>query len=155
MKKEILMVVFGLILISSRVGGQEAKAKTSFDNVETVLCRGIEERMPVGEDSIFAPDVDRVYLWTKLTGAMDTTVVWHAWIYNGTEMARVELPVRSSSFRTWSSKAILPKWLGNWEVRVLDGDGAILKSVLFKIENVPVSEAIPAQVEPPDTSGRI
>ncbi len=101
--------------------------------VEAQVCSAIEERMPSGMADSFMPDVGEVYLWCKVTGCMDTTVIHHVWYRNGEQMADVELPVRSSSWRTWSSKQILPSWTGNWEVKITDAGGKEMKVVPFKI----------------------
>ena len=113
---------------------QQATAAGPFTEVETAVCAAVEERQPVGEAESFSPDVGQVFFWTKCVGAVDTTVIQHVWTREGETIATVDLPVRSSSWRTWSSKQILPSWTGNWEVRVLDADGNILKAVSFRIE---------------------
>ncbi|MFH1374217.1 MAG: DUF2914 domain-containing protein [bacterium] len=112
---------------------------------EAQICTAVEERIPVGTAATYTADVERLYLWCRVTGAVDTTVVSHLWLYEGKEMATVELPVRSASWRTWSSKTILPEWTGQWEVRVLDTDGEVLSSTSFTIDIAPeVETAAPA-----------
>jgi hypothetical protein len=101
--------------------------------VETELCSGIEERMPTGMADTFTPDVENVYLWCKVIGCKDSTVIHHVWYYKGEKVADVELPVRSSSWRTWSSKSILPAWVGDWKVTVVDAGGKELAAIPFKI----------------------
>lgn len=102
--------------------------------VEAKICTGIEERQPTGAAEKFPPEVDMLYLWSRIDGCMDTTVVHHKWYHNGMEMANVELPVKSGYWRTWSSKTILPSWTGNWEVKVTDAEGRVLATVPFVIE---------------------
>jgi len=102
--------------------------------VEAEICSGIEERMPSGMADTFAPDVDTLYLWTRVLGCKDTTMIHHKWYREGEEMADVELPVKSSSWRTWSSKAMMPSWTGNWEVKVTDADGNVLATVPFTVQ---------------------
>jgi len=102
-------------------------------SVEAEVCTSIEERMPMGKAASFPADVDEVCLWTRVTGATDTTFVTHVWSHNGVEKASVELPVRSTNWRTWSRKKILPEWLGDWEVKVKDASGTVLATVAFKI----------------------
>ena len=101
--------------------------------IEAQVCSAIEERMPSGMADSFKPDVGEVFLWCKVSGCMDTTVIHHVWYRNGEQMADVELPVRSPSWRTWSSKQILPSWTGDWEVKIVDADGREMKSLPFKI----------------------
>ncbi|MCX5752763.1 MAG: DUF2914 domain-containing protein, partial [Candidatus Krumholzibacteria bacterium] len=40
----------------------------------------------------------------------------------------------SASWRTWSSKKILPEWQGTWRVDVLAPDGEVLKSGSFAVK---------------------
>ncbi|SYZ74657.1 conserved exported hypothetical protein [Candidatus Zixiibacteriota bacterium] len=101
---------------------------------EAQVCTGIQERMPTGMAETFSPDVGQIYLWSKITGSEGETTIKHIWYYQGKEMATVELPVRSSSYRTWSSKNILPQWTGDWSVKVEDASGNVLKELSFKIE---------------------
>jgi hypothetical protein len=126
-----------LLLLAGAVSGQEESKKVeTLLTVEAQLCTGIEERMPAGVAESFPADVGKVYLWSKVTGAADTTVIKHVWSYQGKEMAVVELPVKSPSWRTWSYKTILPQWTGRWEVKILDAEGEILKAVPFTIKAV-------------------
>lgn len=108
-------------------------ATSSEISIETELCSGIEERMPSGMADNFAPEIGTIYLWCKVLGAKDTTYINVDWFFKDSLMAEVELPVRSSSWRTWSSKNILPGWVGDWMVKVSTADGILLKSVPFKI----------------------
>jgi hypothetical protein len=142
----VLIVGLPAILFSQ---GQEASTGSVL-TVEAQLCTGIEERMPVGTAESYDADVEKVYLWCKVTGAAGTTVVKHVWSYEGKEMAAVELPVKSPAWRTWSYKTILPEWTGNWEVKVLDAEGEVLKAVSF---TVGASKTVkPAETaEPTDT----
>ncbi len=140
--------------------------------IESQLCRSVLEREPVEPAESFPADVGQVFLWTKVTGATDSVIIKHVWFYEEQEMATVELPVRSSLWRTWSSKNILPQWTGNWQVKIVDAEGNIFKSVSFTItaptavpeatevvpEEAPPEEAPPEETPPAeeevDTSGR-
>jgi hypothetical protein len=89
---------------------------------------------------------------------MDTTVIKHVWLYKGEEMATVELPVRSSSWRTYSYKTIPPEWSGDWVVKVIDASGNVMKAVPFKIGEMTkepaAEETAPVEPqEPEDTTG--
>ncbi len=101
---------------------------------EMVFCRSIEEREPVDSDSLFTDTVGQVYCFTKVTGATDTTTIYHVWYHEDEEMARVELTVRSSPWRTWSSKQILKEWDGIWRVDILLPEGRLLRSKEFLVK---------------------
>jgi hypothetical protein len=90
-------------------------------------------KAPVDTGSVFAADVGKVFCYTRVVGCADTTQVVHAWYHEGQNMAKVPLNVRSASWRTFSSKNIMPAWTGRWEVKVLDGNGAVLAARAFEI----------------------
>ncbi|MCX6826133.1 MAG: DUF2914 domain-containing protein [candidate division Zixibacteria bacterium] len=101
---------------------------------EAHVCTGVQERMPMGMADSFQPEVGQVYLWCKITGATDpNTIIKVVWLYQGREKATVELPVKSSAWRTWSAKKILPQWTGEWEVKIVDAAGTVIKAIPFKI----------------------
>lgn len=101
--------------------------------VETELCTGIEERMPVGAADQFPADVGQVCLWSKVIGCIDETFIKHVWYYRGDEMSTVELPVRGTSWRTYSYKTIPAEWSGDWVVKIIDAGGNVLKAIPFKV----------------------
>lgn len=144
-----MLVILGAFACSALA--QEA-APGPFTEVQTAICADVVDREPQGSAETFPAGIEQVCLWTKFVGAADSTTVSHVWLYNGNEMASVDLPVKSSSWRTWSSKKMLPTWVGNWEVKVLDSDGNILKSVTFTIEPAPEPEAEPAPEAQPEAA---
>lgn len=98
-----------------------------------VVCTGVEERKPVGAAERFAADVGRVYCFSELTGVGAAEVIRHVWYWEGTEVARIPLPVEPGRFRTWSLKTIPPAWSGSWRVVVEDANGDVVGEVKFKV----------------------
>ena len=98
-----------------------------------VVCTDVVEREPVGAAESFPGDVSRLFCFTEIRGLEGTTIT-HAWIHDGKTRARVELPVRSNRWRTWSTKKISPAWTGHWQVKVLDADGIVLSTQDFVVE---------------------
>lgn len=136
MSKRIFAVLAIATLFAGVLSAQESAPATTPAatlSAEAQLCTGIDARMPTGMADKFPPEVGKVFLWCRILGATDTTMVKHIWYYNSQEMAAVDLPVKSSSYRTWSSKTILPEWTGNWSVKIVDADGATLKEMTFTI----------------------
>lgn len=127
MKKVILAILFVSFLIINEANAQELSLATIQFGTE------VENRELVGTDSTFAVSIGTVYCYTRLTGAEDSTEVAHVWYFRDQERARVPLQVRSSDWRTWSSKKILPSWVGEWSVRVEDAEGNVLGSRSFVI----------------------
>lgn len=111
-----------------------APAAPKFE-VDAVLCTNVVNHEPVGEAADFPADVDRVYLWTKVTGLTEgeTSFIHHVWLKGGEEMADVELAVKGDPWRTYSYKTIPPEWTGDWEVKVTGPDGNVIKSIPFTV----------------------
>jgi hypothetical protein len=93
----------------------------------------IEDREPVAAAETFSSDVGRVWCFSKITGAEAETTIVHVWYHEDVERARVELPVRSKAWRTWSAKQIVPQWTGQWRVVVEDGDGNTIGETRFTV----------------------
>ncbi|MDZ7860799.1 MAG: DUF2914 domain-containing protein [Candidatus Krumholzibacteriota bacterium] len=98
---------------------------------EMVFCKNIENMSPVGVKNQFFESVEKLYCFTKIAGALDTTSVYHIWYYDGGELARVKLPVRSPLWRTWSSKRMIDSWEGSWKVVVTTQDSTVISEKEF------------------------
>ncbi|MGH7273697.1 MAG: DUF2914 domain-containing protein [Nitrospiria bacterium] len=101
---------------------------------EASIATGIEGLTPQGEADSFESGVGILYAFTKITGANEETLVKHRWSHEDQLMAEVELPVRSASWRTYSSKTIAPAMTGQWKLDVTAQDGTVLKSIPFTIK---------------------
>lgn len=141
----VVVIVMVLSTIAPCQTDEEVVRPPTGITIEPVLCSGIEDHMPVGEADTFPADVDRVYLWTKVTGAIEgEIIIHHVWLREGQEMADVPLPIKSSPWRTYSYKTIPPDWAGNWEVKITGPDGNVLTSVSFTV-GAKVEEEKPAE----------
>lgn len=131
MTKLILSAAAFLLLTSPPLSAQTEAEPAETVAVEVQICSAIEERMPVDTVDVFPAGTKQVYAWCRVTGAVDSVSIWVDWYYGDELKGEVELPVKSSSWRTWSSKKLLPEWTGEWEVRVLDAERSVLRSVSF------------------------
>lgn len=93
----------------------------------------VQNREIVNPGTEFPADVEQVFCFTHITGVDEESSITHIWYLDGQEMASVDLAVRSSDWRTWSSKTILTDWTGDWSVDVLDAEGNLLMSKAFTI----------------------
>lgn len=114
------------------VGGQEEEAKGPRVGA-SAICRAVDDHQPVDEGTTFGSDVERLSCWTRILDAKDKTIV-HAWIHEGVTRARVELRIGSPSWRTYSTKKILPSWTGAWEVKIMTLEGLVLETITFHVE---------------------
>jgi hypothetical protein len=101
---------------------------------KAVICRGVENRMPIGAGSVFPAGIGHLYCFTKVVGADRETEIAHHWYLNGKLVSSVVLPVKSASWRTWSSKKIDTNDSGDWMVEVLTEDGQAIESILFFVQ---------------------
>lgn len=99
--------------------------------VRSAFTTMVRDREPMDDITTLGNDVDRVYFFTELAG-MDGQTVTHRWQHDGRVMAEVPFDVRGSRWRVWSSKALLPQWLGAWKVSVVDGGGNVVHEATFE-----------------------
>lgn len=105
---------------------EAGETQSPLSTEKMAFCLAVEEREPVNEGSEFGTDVGNLYFWSNVLDEGDTTTVEHVWYLNGEEKARVELPVKYSRNRIWSSKVIPSDWAGTWKVEVVSADGKVL-----------------------------
>lgn len=140
MTKLILSGAAFLLLTSAPLLAQTEAEPAETVAVEVQICSAIEERMPVDTVDVFPAGTEQVLAWCHVTGAVDSVSIWIDWYYGDELKGEVELPVKSSSWRTWSSKKLLPVWTGEWEVRVLDAEKNVLRSVSFYVGEKPAPD---------------
>lgn len=127
--------VFFVALISAFIlAGACAGGEGGLGAEEMVFCAAVRDRTPVGVAESFPSDIARVYCFTRIVGAEDTVSVAHVWYFEDRQMARVDLTVKSSSWRTWSSKRMAPEWKGTWRVEVVESDTMVVASKEFVLE---------------------
>jgi len=104
--------------------------------IRTYVCKGIEQSEPTEAGKSFIPEdgVLRLCCFSEIAGAAGPDTVLHIWRWGDREMARVVLEVKSSRWRTWSTKRILDEWRGEWHVDVTDSDGVVLARQEFSVE---------------------
>lgn len=122
----IPMVVIGLAVPGA------VRAQLSVE--ESAIALDVIDRMPVGSDSTFVASVGNVYCWTLVAGAEGEVAIHHVWFHGDQEMADMELRIGGSPWRTWSSKAIVPEWTGDWRVEVRDSAGTVIETIRFTVQ---------------------
>ena len=108
---------------------------------EIHICTAVEDRQPSGVGTVFPDALDKIYCFTKIGGAEDITYVDHVWYFGNDEIARVQLPVKAKSWRTWSSKK-LNMGLGNGHVEIVSESGEILGRAEFEIQAAEKAEEV-------------
>jgi hypothetical protein len=82
---------------------------------------------------VFPREDGKLYCFTRITGADEPTTVYHLWYYGEQVMSRVELPVNSPDWRTWSAMAFPGDWPGKWRVEIQDAAGKVMRQVSFQL----------------------
>ncbi len=98
------------------------------------ICRGIIGKQPMGSATAFSDTTKRLYCYTAITGALAPTTISHIWFHENDKLAEVKLEVAQSSWRTWSSKRIIPQWVGQWRVEILDASGLLIGKKEFAVQ---------------------
>jgi hypothetical protein len=104
-------------------------------NIEkAVIAQDVENLAPVGESSEFSKDVDKIYCFSKVTGVEGEATIKHKWYFGEKLAAEIPLRIKSSSWRTYSSKTIVPEFAGNWKVEITTEDDKVLETLDFEIK---------------------
>ena len=104
------------------------------DVAEAVISREVVNRTAVGSGTNFPASVGKLSCFTKIVGAKTETHITHVWYYGNVERFRINLPVKSASWRTFSTKTIRSKETGVWHVDVLDSAGNRMEVLNFYID---------------------
>jgi hypothetical protein len=119
----LMVLAMGVLLPASHV--------FAFEVADVVITTAVVDREPVDKVEVFPIQNGKLYCFTRIVGADEPTLVYHAWYRGEQLMSRVELPVNSSHWRTWSAKRFLADQPGEWRVEIQDVDGNVLRKVGF------------------------
>jgi len=125
-----LFVAFAAIFIVSLPISAAAKMSVS----RYAFARDVTAREPSGEAKVFPSSAGEVYFFTQLVDIGPAVDIYHVWLHEGVEAARVPLNVEGPSWRTWSKKKIIPQYKGNWTVEVRTFDDKVLLAASFLVE---------------------
>jgi hypothetical protein len=126
-------VVVALISVCLFIPTVEAQMQDKIEVAAAAICKDVVDREAVDVGTRFPNSVQRLYCYTKIVGADQPTEIVHVWNYGDVERARITLSVKSSNWRTFSSKVIQAHEIGAWRVDVLDTAGNLLKTIDFEV----------------------
>jgi len=90
----------------------------------------VEDREPIDQVTFVSSDVRKIFFFSDLRGLQGHSVT-HRWILDGKVMAEVQFEVRGPRWRVWSSKELLPGWLGDWMVEIVTDEGEVIAAETF------------------------
>jgi hypothetical protein len=118
-------------LLPFQVLAQEGPLGVTEMSITTRIVRG----NPVDSvQSISSSSIHELYCFTKITASEDAeSQIVHEWYRNDELVSRCVLPVRGTTWRTYSKKLVSSDMAGDWRVDVLDSTGNLLKTVKFTL----------------------
>ena len=122
-----MSVVFALGTLTALPGQVQAQEAPS---VLAQFTTGVENREPIDQVTFVENSARKVFFFTELRGLNGQTIR-HRWLYDGKVMADVTFEVRGPRWRVWSSKDLLPDWIGDWTVEIVIGDGEVIAAESF------------------------
>lgn len=125
----LLLLSLALFLISNAVAQETGSIKVE----SAAVCENIVDREPGNTGTSFAVTVGKLFFFTKITGAENPVEIVHVWYFGDAERARVTLPVKENTWRTYSSKTLQAHEIGAWHVDVLGPTGEVLETVEFEV----------------------
>jgi hypothetical protein len=106
---------------------------SALEIADAVVTTAVVDREPIDQVKVFPRQNGTLYCFTRALGAEGETAIYHLWYYDEELMSRVELPVKSPSWRTWSAKQLLEDWPGVWRVEIQDAEGKLLEELSFEL----------------------
>lgn len=133
MRRRYLFCLLAAMMISAPgLRAQDAPGNL-MEVARAAICAEIVNRNPVNTGVRFPATVGKLYCFSRISNIEAATRVQHVWYFSNTERARVDLAVNPPSWRTYSSKRIIPGEIGRWRIDILDSDGNVLKTLGFDI----------------------
>lgn len=108
--------------------------ETGFQVARAAICTAVVNREPQGKAEQFNAAQNKIYCFSHIKGVKDTVEIQHKWYFNDKIVGSVTLPVRSSSWRTYSARTIKKEWDGSGKVEIINTrNNEVLKTIPFKI----------------------
>lgn len=103
----------------------------SKQNVRRALfTSGITDREPVDDLISLGNEISKVYFFTEVRGLAGQKII-HRWLFQDQIFAEVEFAIGGPRWRVWSSKNLPSNYIGEWQVLVVDENGAVLSKNLL------------------------
>ena len=100
---------------------------------EAQVGTAVADRALTGAAESFPASTGKLFCFARISNVPVDGQVEFAWFKGDAEQARVQQTVRSSPYRTWSSKNIGADAAGDWRCDIMH-DGKVIQSVKFKVE---------------------
>lgn len=99
---------------------------------EVAVGTSVAEKALVGGAESFSASAGKLACFARIVNATDSEIEF-VWYKGDAEQARLKQMVKTSPYRTWSTKTLPADAKGDWRCDVVQGD-KVLQSVKFKVE---------------------
>jgi hypothetical protein len=106
----------------------------------STITTNMIDREPQDEVRELTNDHTQVFYFSDLRNLAGETVT-HRWEFDGSVIAEIPFAVGGPRWRVHSSKDLLPEWVGEWTVSIVDSGGQVLATDTFVYTEVIGSEA--------------
>ncbi len=139
--------IWAVMLISVATVMAIPLAHAEGEVARAIVTTDVVDREPVNDLEMIPAGEETVLLFTDLRNMQGQTVL-HRWIHGDEQMAEVSFDVRGPRWRVWSSKKMVPEWVGNWTVQVIDTAGVVVAEKSFTYGMAEDAGTAPATKEP-------
>ncbi|MFN8179841.1 MAG: DUF2914 domain-containing protein [bacterium] len=116
------------------------------------ICHDVQDHAPVEAGESFPGNVGTLCCFSKVTGA-ESAQIYHRWYVGDKMVAEIPIAVKSSGWRCYSRKTILPSWQGECRVDVATESGDVIGSAKFTLTAASAAAPPPAAPPAPKTQG--
>ena len=114
---------------------ESTTAEAELKVLQATVCAEIKNRMPSGVGTSFPTSAQRVFVWNKIHAQEIPSTIRHIYYFDGKKISEITLDVRSTYWRTWSSKNISNnRYQGEWRVDITSADGKVLRRLYFEVK---------------------
>ncbi|MBW6510954.1 MAG: DUF2914 domain-containing protein [Desulfuromonadaceae bacterium] len=121
MKKTLLLMIGIFLLLTPVLCAAEAGV------ARALFTTSVENREPVDELTATDTALETLFFFTEINDMAGEPVL-HRWVYNGQVMAEVPFTIGGPRWRVYSSKQMIPGWVGKWRVDVVNATGEVVAS---------------------------
>lgn len=119
----VVLLSLGALLAMPPAQAQEEVARS-------IITTEVVDREPVNDLQTIPISNDTVLYFSELRN-MEGQTVMHRWMFGDENIAEVSFNVGGPRWRVWSSKQMLPEWVGAWTVQVVNGAGEVVAEKNF------------------------
>ncbi|MFQ5605664.1 MAG: DUF2914 domain-containing protein [bacterium] len=124
--KYFLIALAGVALLNST----NATAQSETGVAKCAFTTEIVDREPVNDLDSLSSDINKIYFYTDIRN-MEGNRVTHRWLHDGQTRAEVSFRIGGPRWRVHSSKKLIPEWIGDWKVEVVDSSGSVIHEDSF------------------------